>query len=121
MMSLNCSVIQGSKISSFLYILYEIQQLYKFISDKNLYNNYNKITHNKFKLLHNKIKDLCFDHLTINFIDDSTNLISYDSSESLNDYLTVFYELLQQYYDINKLTINPDKTELLVSCKKVKE
>ena len=119
--SLDCSVIQGSKLSSLLYILYtnEIPNLHKFISDKNLQSCYNKLTKNKFKLLHDKITDNNFNHLTINFIDDSTNLISNDNSYLLIDYLTVYYDLLQNYYDINKLTINPDKTELLVSCKNI--
>ena len=55
--------------------------------------------------------------MTINYIDDSTNLISNTSSKNLNCYLTLYYNLLQYYYDANKLVINPDKTELLVSCK----
>ena len=56
-------------------------------------------------------------HLTINYIDDSTNLISDKNRENLICYLTLYYNLLKCYYDANKLVINPDKTELLVSCK----
>ena len=118
---LDCSVIQGSKLSSLLYILYtnEIPNLHKLIADQNLFYCYYKLTKNKYKLLHDKIKDKCFNHLTINFIDDSTNLISYEKSDMLINYLTIYYDLLRNFYDINKLTINPDKTELLVSCKTV--
>ena len=56
--------------------------------------------------------------MTIYYIDDSTNLISNTSSQNLINYLTLYYNLLQHYYDSNKLVINSDKTELLVSCKK---
>ena len=79
--------------------------------------SYNKITNNTQKMTFETCKNLHFDHLTINYIDDSTNLISNTSSKNLNCYLTLYYNLLQYYYDTNKLVINPDKTELLVSCK----
>ena len=118
---LDCSVIQGSKLSSLLYILYtnEIPNLHKLIVDQNLLYCYYKLTKNKYKLLHDKIKDKCFNHLTINFIDDSTNLISYEKSDMLINYLTISYDLIKEIYDINILTINLNKTELLVSCKNV--
>ena len=64
-----CSVIQGSKISSMLYTVYtnEIPQLYKLITNDDYYNitktillyDYDKITHE-----------------TLNYIDDSTIMIT---------------------------------------------
>merc|ERR1712082_198481 len=56
-------------------------------------------------------------HTTVNFVDDSTNLISNKSAHTLTLYLTDFYTLLHSFYTINKLKINADKTELLVTFK----
>ena len=103
-----------------MYIIYnnEIPYLHKFLTDNKFNVHYNKITNNKYTKTFEKCKNLQFDHLTINYIDDSTNLISDTSSQNLINYLTLYYNLLKHYYDSNKLVINPDKTELLVSCKK---
>ena len=103
-----------------MYIIYtnKIPYLHKFLTDNKFNVHYNKITNNKYTKTFEKCKNLQFDHLTINYIDDSTNLISDTSSINLINYLTLYYNLLQHYYDSNKLVINPDKTELLVSCKK---
>ena len=57
------------------------------------------------------------EHLTINFVDDSTNLISFKNASQMEDYLEEYYNLLDNFYTINKLKINNDKTELLISCK----
>ena len=106
--SLPCSVIQGSKLSSLLYIIYtnEIPYLHKFITDNKYNIYYNKITNNTYKITFENCKNLHVDHLTINYIDDSTNLISNTSSKNLIKYLTLYYNLLQHYYDSNKLIIN---------------
>ena len=117
--SLDCSVIQGSKLSSLLYIIYtnEVPYLHKFLTDINLNDQYNKFTNYKFNDLLDNIKNFVIDHLTVNYIDDSTNIISCDNATRLIKYLTCYYGLVKIYYDINKLTINSDKTDLVVSCK----
>ena len=61
--------------------------------------------------------DNIHDHTTINFVDDSTNLISFTNNKNISDYLSDFYTLLDCYYNMNKLQINPDKTNLVISCK----
>ena len=73
--------------------------MYKDITGRNcLQNN---------KLLHNSII----------FVDDNTNIISGKDYNKINSYLNDFYLLLQKFYNSNKLKINPDKTEMLVTCK----
>ena len=49
--SLDYYVIQGSKLSSLLYIIYtnEVPYLHKFLTDINLHDLYNKLTNYKFK------------------------------------------------------------------------
>ena len=46
-----------------------------------------------------------------------TNIISGKNPTHLSKYTTNFYTLLHNYYTINKLSINSDKTKLLVSSK----
>ena len=56
-------------------------------------------------------------HTTVNFVDDSTNIISSSQTNEIADYTNKFYRLLEAVYNINKLKINNDKTELMVVCK----
>merc|ERR1712082_265855 len=56
-------------------------------------------------------------HDTINYVDDSTNLISDNNYDILQDYINDFYRLLEVYYDVNKLKINADKSKILIICK----
>ena len=56
-------------------------------------------------------------HTTINYVDDSTSTISSNSAYELQIYLNHFYKLLESYYNINFLKINPDKTKFIITCK----
>ena len=58
-----------------------------------------------------------FEHSTINFVDDSTNLIMTKDPKILQNYLDNFYLLLRNVYNTNKLIINRDKTEIMIACK----
>ena len=42
-------------------------------------------------------------HLTVNFVDDSSNIIGFYDIKQIQQYLTDFYTLLHCYYNINKL------------------
>lgn len=104
-----CSVIQGGKLSGTLYTLYtnEIPLLHKLMNT--VHFDFLTCTPHK---IHNEVE-----HTTVNFVDDSTNLITHKNAHNLTLYLTDFYTLLHAFYTINKLKINADKTELLVTCK----
>merc|ERR1712240_467954 len=52
-----------------------------------------------------------------NFVDDSTNIVSTHDIRTIEQYLEKFYKLLEAVYNINKLKINKDKTELMIICK----
>ena len=56
------------------------------------------------------------EHLTVNFVDDSTNLIITKDPAKLQTYLKGFYILLQKVYNTNKLIINQEKTKLMLIC-----
>ena len=106
----DCSTVQGSKLSGLLFLLYtnEIPLLPKLMTQE----TYFQITGKSLRQYDN-----IHDHTTINFVDDSTNLISFTNNKNISDYLSDFYTLLDCYYNMNKLQINPDKTNLVISCK----
>ena len=108
--SLDCSVIQGSKLSSLLYIIYtyEVPILFKL-----LYNQ--EWIQRNFEEDVKIYKDL--DHETINFIDDSNLVISFGDPSEASEYLDRYCKILKRYYTDMKLQLNPDKTTLLVFSK----
>ena len=57
------------------------------------------------------------EHSTINFVDDSTNLIMTKDPKILQNYLDNFHLLLRNVYNTNKLIINQEKTEIMIACK----
>ena len=56
-------------------------------------------------------------HTTVNYVDDSTSTISSKTTTQLQTYLDNYYKLLESYYNINFLKINPDKTKFIITCK----
>ena len=50
-------------------------------------------------------------------MDDSTNIISTTEIPLVQEYINNFYLLLESVYNVNKLVINKDKTELMIICK----
>ena len=105
----NRSVIQGSKIAGLLYTIYtnEIPDIYKLIHN----NYYTAITGRP------TIKFANTTHLTVNFVDDSTNVIATKEFDIIKPYLEQYYCLIKKFYDINKLQINTDKNQVCIYFK----
>merc|ERR1712240_619813 len=105
----DCSIIQGSKLSGILYTIYtnEIPMIHTLMKDE----IFTKITG------YPKIDTKEIEHSTINFVDDSTNLIITKDPTKLQTYLNNFYILLKKVYHTNKLIINQEKTKIIVICK----
>jgi len=105
----DCSVVQGSKLSGILYTIYtnEIPILFKIMN----MDIFTTITGQP-KM---DIKDI--KHETTNFVDDSTNIIMTKTIDNIEEYINKFYILLGCIYTINMLSINNDKTELMICCK----
>ena len=80
--------------------------------DKTTYNN---LTNQQ---LTNDYNDII--HETINYVDDSTNIITTNDHNTIQHYLNDFYKLLETYYDINRLKINADKSKILIICRPIK-
>ena len=56
-------------------------------------------------------------HEMVNFVDDSNNMISFEDETDANHYINRFFDVLKHYYTLNKLKINPEKTNLLIIAK----
>ena len=99
-----CSVLQGSKLSSLLYCIYcnEIPLLYKLVNSQ----YFNILTGEQPNL---PINDLV--HKIIQYVDDSSNIISTSNINGLQYYINDYFKVLEAYYNINKLLINPDKSK----------
>ena len=99
-------MIQGSKLSSVLYNIYtnEIPLLYKLINE----NIYETLTFEKI----NKFTNV--DHTTVNFVDDSTSIITFKNGNDIKSYIESYFKLLLSFYNANRLKLNSDKTNLLL-------
>ena len=113
-----CSVIQGSKLSTILYLIYtnEVPAL------QNLMKN-NEWMRKNMKKEPKEFKDL--EHTTVNFIDDSNSVISFGDANEAEEYVQTYFEVLKIYYNDMKLKLNPEKTTLMVisrpNQKRIKE
>ena len=57
------------------------------------------------------------DHTTIQYVDDSNNIITSNNHEGIDEYINKYFKLLEGYYNLNKLKLNPDKSKLMITCK----
>ena len=55
--------------------------------------------------------------MTVNFVDDSTSVIAFNNTNIMKDYLTDYYNVLHEYYNANRLKLNPDKNKFIINCK----
>ena len=108
--SLNCSVVQGGKLSSLLYLIYtnEIPRLFHLMKNK-------KWMRENMKQDVTEYTDI--EHTTINFVDDSSSIVSFKESDEMNYYLDKYMEILKIYYNKMKLKINSEKTTLMIICR----
>merc|ERR1712243_306514 len=51
------------------------------------------------------------------YVDDSNNIIHGSNPQELEEYINSYFRLIEGFYAINKLKLNPDKTRLMVVCK----
>ena len=109
-----CSVVQGSKLSAILYILYtnKVPKLHNLLTNKVIMK----------KLINeNPINTEGINHEVVNYIDDSNSSITFDDPKQADDYLLKYFKLIESYYNMSKLEINTDKTNFMVICHPNKE
>ena len=56
-------------------------------------------------------------HIDVQFVDDNTSVISTNNHGLLKGYVESYFSLLKEYYNANKLKVNPSKTHYMVVCK----
>merc|ERR1712240_481525 len=107
--SLPCSVIQGSKLSALLYTIYinEVTVLHKLIGS----DIYGRITKES------PLKSEIINHDIIQYVDDTNNVIYGNNAEEIEKYSNAYFKLIESFYDINRLKLNPDKSRLMVVCR----
>merc|ERR1712240_111360 len=107
--SLPCSVIQGSKLSALLYTIYinEVTVLHKLMGS-DLYGQITKTI---------PIKSETIKHDIIQYVDDTNNVIYGNNAEEIENYSNAYFRLIESFYDINRLKLNPDKSRLMVVCR----
>merc|ERR1712240_714385 len=94
-----CSMIQGSILSAFLYTIFvnEVTILHKLMGTE----LFGRIT---------KENPLITDNIGHNIIHGS-------NPQELEEYINSYFKLIEGFYAINSLKLNPDKTRLMVVCK----
>ena len=50
--------------------------------------------------------------MVIQYVDDSSSMISTNNLDELKGYINRYFKILEEYYNINKLSLNSDKTKL---------
>ena len=102
----NCSVIQGSKMSSTLYTIYTLDS-----------TKTNEIMEDPVKFKEIVKRDLVEtnepDHTSVGYIDDVTHVTGLDNKDELEVYINELYALLKSMYTNKKLQINGSKTKIL--------
>ena len=100
-------VIQGSKLSGILYSLYtnEVPNLHKVLFNSNMMREILQMRH----FNQNEIE-----HEVAQFVDDSNSIIIFNKRSDMKKYLNIYFLLLKIYYNLQKLKINDDKTNLML-------
>ena len=57
------------------------------------------------------------DIYVVQYVDDSTKIIACTNSSDLQKYINIYFSILEEFYNINKLLINSDKSKLLIITK----
>merc|ERR1712240_339477 len=107
--SLPCSVIQGSILSALLYMIFinEVTILHKLMGT-DLYGRIMK---------ESPFRSEAINHNIILYVDDSNNIIYGNNPKEIEKYTNSYFKLIEGFYAINKLKLNPDKTRVMVVCK----
>ena len=65
---------------------------------------------------HNFYKEV--DHSVYQFVDDSSSSLGFNNKKIMENYLQLYLKIMENFYNINKLKLNPSKTKYLINCNK---
>ena len=102
----DCSVVQGSKLSTTLYTIYTLDttKIKEVMKDN---ERYKEIVKKELTPTNNP------DHTSIGYIDDVTHVMGLEDKEEQECYLNDLYSLLEKHYNNKILQINGAKTQFL--------
>ena len=100
-------VIQGSKLSGLLYSIYtnEVPKIHKILYSHRLMEEI---------LQRRPFNQNNIEHHVAQFVDDSNSIIIFKERKIMKAYLNNYFILLKIYYNLNKLKINDEKTNLML-------
>jgi len=56
-------------------------------------------------------------HNTVEYVGNPTNVIEADNPHDIQQYINIYFKVLEEFHNLNKLMINRDKSKLLVITK----
>ena len=56
-------------------------------------------------------------HSIIQYVDDTNNIIVTKEYQNIQPYVDKYFKLLENFYHLNKLKINPEKSRIMIVCK----
>ena len=83
----------------------EIPNIHRAMRSRELYKN---ITGDDLEIVRNIY------HKVTNFVDDFNSVIGANSKEDLTKYIIQYFKLLKEYYNVLKLQMKVEKTDILV-------
>ena len=103
---MNYSVVQGSKLSSLLFLIYtnEVSQIHELMKD----DQWMRENMKEAPTSYTNVK-----HCNVAYVDDSNNLITFEEPTEIIHYINKFFKILKIFYNANQLQLNSDKTALL--------
>lgn len=104
-----CSVVQGSVGSGLLYTIYTNEL-------PNIVPHYLPKLQ-EFQVLNEREATVS----TVNFVDDSSTILSVQKRENLGTLLRLSYDCLSEYFTANLMVINADKTAALIAAKQYRD
>merc|ERR1712177_33999 len=63
------------------------------------------------------IKSEIIGHNIIQYVDDTNNVIYGNNAAEIETYSNAYFKLIESFYTINRLKLNPDKSKLMVICR----
>ena len=108
--NLPVSCIQGSKLYTFLWTIDSLETplVQKLMKNPKLYKAVTGLDPPNMKMPK---------HESNTFVDDSFSTIGFEPSAKIKTYLEKYYNLMESFYNSNKLKINPQKTKLMFISK----
>ena len=102
----DCSVVQGSKLSTTLYTIYTLDttKISRIMTDN---DRYKEIVNKDVTNTNNP------EHKSVGYIDDITHVTGLFDKEEQELYLNNLYSLLEKHYNNKRLQINGSKTQFL--------